>query len=92
MTSNRFIITVLGQDRVGIVARISAVMAGFGVNIVDISQTIMKDMFTMIMLAQPTGENFDLEAFQSKMAAEGADLGVEVRVQHEDSFRFMHRI
>lgn len=92
MSSNRFIITVIGADRVGIVARITAVMASFGVNIVDISQTIMRDMFTMIMLAEAPGEGFELSAFQEAMAKEGKELGVEVKAQHEDAFRFMHRI
>lgn len=92
MPSNRFIITVIGVDRVGIVARITAVMASFGVNIVDISQTIMRDMFTMIMLAEAPDEGFELAAFQAAMAGEGRELGVEVKAQHEDAFRFMHRI
>ena len=92
MTSNRFIITVLGKDRVGIVARIASVMAGFNVNIADISQTTMRDMFTMILLAEPPKEDFDLAAFQRAMDAEGKGLGVEVKVQHEDAFRYMHRI
>jgi ACT domain-containing protein len=92
MSSNRFIITVIGKDRVGIVARIATVMAGFNVNIVDISQTIMRDMFTMILLAEAPQDNFDLSAFQGSMDTEGKDLGVEVKVQHEDAFRYMHRI
>jgi ACT domain-containing protein len=67
-------------------------MASFNVNIVDISQTIMQGIFTMIMLAEAPRENFDLAAFQKSMDAEGNTLGVEVKVQHEDVFRFMHRI
>ncbi|MCE5256270.1 conserved hypothetical protein [uncultured spirochete] len=92
MISNRFIITVIGSDRVGIVARTTTVMANFNVNIVDISQTIMQGIFTMIMLAEAPQEGFDLAAFQEGMAAEGKSLGVEVKVQHEDAFRYMHRI
>ncbi|HWR25113.1 MAG TPA: ACT domain-containing protein [Methanosarcina sp.] len=92
MTSSRFIITVIGSDRVGIVARITTVMASFNVNIVDISQTIMQGIFTMIMLAEAPQKNFDLAVFQEAMNAEGKGLGVEVKVQHEDAFHFMHRI
>ena len=92
MTSSRFVITVIGVDKVGIVASITKVMADFGVNIVDISQTIMQDLFTMIMLAGAEEENFDLSAFQKAMETEGQRLGVEVKVQHEDVFRYMHRI
>ena len=92
MTSSRFIITVIGSDRVGIVAGITTVMARFNVNIVDISQTIMQGIFTMIMLAEAPMENFDLAAFQEAMDKVGTKMEVEVKVQHEDAFRFMHRI
>jgi len=90
--SNRYIVTVIGRDRVGIVARISAVMAEHGVNIVDISQTIMQGLFTMIMLTQATGASFELAAFQAAMDQAAADLGVEAKVMHEDAFTYMHRI
>lgn len=92
MSSSRFIITVIGIDKVGIVAGITRVMADYSVNIVDISQTIMDDLFTMIMLAHVTEENFDISSFQQAMSGKGSELGVEVKVQHEDVFRFMHRI
>jgi ACT domain-containing protein len=92
MSSSRFVITVIGLDRVGIVAGISRVMAEHGVNIADIRQTIMDDLFTMIMLAEVKGAQFDLKAFQTAMSDIGKELGVEVIVQHEDAFRFMHRI
>ena len=92
MSSNRLIITVLGSDRVGIVAKVTSVMASFGVNIVDISQTIMRDMFTMIMLAEAPDKAFDMDAFQRAMAEVAKELGVEVRVQLEEAFRSMHRI
>lgn len=92
MSSSRFVITVIGLDRVGIVAGISRGMAEHGVNIVDIRQTLMDDLFTMIMLAEVKGENFDLSAFQNAMSHIGKELSVQVIVQHEDVFRFMHRI
>ncbi len=92
MVSSRFIITVIGVDKVGIVAGITQEMADYNVNIIDISQTIMEDMFTMIMLAAVKEDNFDLSSFQKAMSEKGNDLGVDVKVQHEDTFRFMHRI
>jgi len=92
MVSSRFIITVIGIDRIGIVAGITRVMADFNVNIVDISQTIMQDLFTMVMLAEIQEENFDLSSFQRAMGDKGHEFKVEVKVQHEDTFRFMHRI
>jgi ACT domain-containing protein len=92
MSSSRFVITVIGLDRVGIVAGITRVMAEYSVNIADIRQTIMNDLFTMLMLAEVKSDNFDLTAFQEAMSAIGKELGVQVIVQHEDAFRFMHRI
>lgn len=92
MSSSRFVITVIGLDRVGIVAGISRVMAEHSVNIADIRQTIMGNLFTMIMLAEVTSEGFELAAFQEDVSAVGKELGVQVIVQHEDVFRFMHRI
>lgn len=92
MSSSRFVITVIGMDRVGIVAGVTRVMAEHSVNIADIRQTTMSDLFTMIMLAEVKAEDFDLAAFQAAMSTIGKDLGVEINVQHEDAFRFMHRI
>jgi ACT domain-containing protein len=92
MSSSRFVITVIGMDRVGIVAGVTRVMAEYSVNIADIRQTTMSDLFTMIMLAEVQAENFDLSAFQTAMSTVGKELGVEINVQHEDAFRFMHRI
>ncbi|KXS43314.1 MAG: ACT domain-containing protein [Methanohalophilus sp. T328-1] len=92
MTSKRFIITVIGIDKVGIVAHITNVMSKFNVNIVDISQTIMEDLFTMIMLTESKEKGFDLVGFQNAINAAGDELGVEIQVQKEDVFRFMHRI
>jgi ACT domain-containing protein len=92
MSSSRFVITVIGLDRVGIVAGISRIMAEHSVNIADIRQTIMGDLFTMFMLAEVKSEDFDLAVFKDAMSLIGAELGVQVIVQHEDVFRFMHRI
>ncbi|MCD4704040.1 MAG: ACT domain-containing protein [Methanosarcinaceae archaeon] len=92
MRSNRFIITVIGVDKVGIVANTTKIMADFSVNIVDISQTIMEDLFTMIMLVEVNDEHFNLSAFQQAMKEGGEAIGVEVTVHQEDAFRFMHRI
>ncbi len=92
MVSNRFIITAIGVDKVGIVAGITQKMADYNVGIIDISQTIMEDMFTMIMLAGVEEDNFDLSSFQKAMSETGKMLDLDIRVQNEDTFRFMHRI
>lgn len=88
----RAIVTVVGKDKVGIIAAISQLLARENVNILDITQTILSDNFTMIMLVdtvscgRPFGELADL------LAAEGDNLGVLVRAQREDIFNAMHRI
>lgn len=92
MKTNRFVITVIGVDTVGIVAGVTRVMSDFSVNIIDIRQTLMEDIFTMLMIGEVKNENFVLKDFQEKMTEVGQDLKVEIRVQHEDVFRYMHRI
>ncbi len=92
MDSSRFVITVIGEDKVGIVAGITKILAQFHVNVVDINQTILNNLFTMIMLAEIKEEDFDLSAFQQAIEKEGHALSVDVKVQHENAFRFMHRI
>jgi ACT domain-containing protein len=86
------VITVLGKDRVGIIAGITAALAENRVNILDISQTILQDYFTMIMLVEPLDESLGLPELSNRLDKVGADLGVQVRVQHEAVFTAMHRI
>lgn len=86
------VITVLGKDRVGIIAGISAVLAENHVNILDISQTILQDYFTMIMLAELDTDRTSIAELSACLDEKGAALGVQVRVQHETIFSAMHRI
>jgi len=90
--SNRAIVTVLGQDRVGIIAGVTGVLAGYNVNILDIRQTIMQEFFTMMMLVDLEGATIDFSALAAALDAKGQELGVQVRIQQEDIFRYMHRI
>lgn len=92
MKTNRFVITVIGVDTVGIVAGVTRVMSDFGVNIIDIRQTLMEDIFTMLMIGEVKNESFVLKDFQDKMTEVGQSFKVEIRVQHEDVFKYMHRI
>lgn len=89
---SRAIVTVLGKDRVGIVAGVSRVLAESNVNIEDISQTIMQDFFTMIMLVTLDEGEISMAGLQEKLNAVGTELGLQITVQHEDIFRYMHRI
>jgi len=86
------IITVLGSDRIGIIAAVTAILAEANANILDISQTIMQDMFTMIMMIDLTSSMMDIGVLQEKLDRKGQELGVEIRMQRDDIFRSMHRI
>lgn len=85
------IVTVLGKDKVGIIAKVSGELAKLGVNVEDISQTIMQDYFVMIMMVEvPKGEK--IAEIAPKLDELGKEIGVSVRIQHEDIFNAMHRI
>lgn len=88
----RAIVTVLGKDRVGIVAGVSGVLAENSVNIEDISQTIMQDFFTMIMLVTVDEDSISISSLQDKLDKIAEELGVKITVQNEDIFRYMHRL
>lgn len=89
---NRVVVTVLGQDRVGIIAGITSVLAGANVNILDISQTILEGLFAMIMIVDMAEAHVDLMGLQERLEEKGRELGVKVTALHEDVFRFMHRL
>ncbi|MDR3086203.1 MAG: ACT domain-containing protein [Christensenellaceae bacterium] len=86
------VITVLGKDQTGIIARVSMLLYNEGVNILDISQTIMGGVFTMIMLVEfsRTGEKFAL--VREKLNALSEEIGLEIRIQHSQIFDAMHRV
>jgi ACT domain-containing protein len=90
--STRVVVTVIGRDRVGIIAGVSAVLAEAGVNIVDISQTLMKDLFTMIMMVDIGSANIGFDELQQRLATKGEELGMRIQAQREDVFSYMHRI
>ena len=86
------VVTVTGKDKVGIIAMASAECAKYGVNIIDISQTVMKEYFAMIMLVELDGMKVDFASFAQNLKTAGETWGVDVRVMHEDIFNTMHRI
>ena len=86
------IVTVIGKDRVGIIAAICTALAENGVNILDISQTILQEYFTMIMVVDVKQCTLDFAALSEKLAAVGNEMGLSVRIQREDIFDAMHRI
>ena len=88
----RAVITVLGKDRVGIIAAVSNILANSNVNILDISQTIMQDVFTMIMLTDITDMSMAFDKLSEMLEAKGTELGLYIKIQHEEIFNSMHRI
>ena len=88
----RAIMTVVGKDRVGIIAKISTVLADSNVNILDISQTILHDNFTMMMLVDLTEMNKDLSELRKILNKLEEKLELSITLQHEKIFKAMHRI
>jgi ACT domain-containing protein len=88
----RVVVTVIGRDRVGIIAGVSGVLADAGVNIVDISQTLMQDLFTMIMMVEIGNAHIGFDELQQRLASRGEELGMRIQAQREDVFSYMHRI
>ncbi|ANS77349.1 hypothetical protein AWM70_20030 [Paenibacillus yonginensis] len=86
------IITVLGKDKVGIIAKVCTYLAEQNVNILDISQTIIQGYFNMMMIVDITAPAKSFEALIEDLQKLGAELGVEIKLQHEDIFNTMHRI
>ena len=86
------VVTVTGKDKVGIIAMTSAECAKYGANIIDISQSVLKEYFAMIMLVEVDGLVVDFKTFCEAMENEGRKSGVDIRVMHEDIFNTMHRI
>lgn len=88
----RAIVSVLGEDRVGIVATISNVLAETGTNIEDIRQTILGGVFSMTMLVTVDEDATAFAEVQRLLAEAGDAIGLQVTLQREDVFRFMHRV
>lgn len=88
----RAVMTVIGPDRVGIIAGVSALLAEKNVNILDLSQTIMGGIFTMIVLVDTAGATGPFEDLRGALADWGEANGLSVRIQREDTFAAMHRI
>lgn len=86
------IITVIGKDKVGIIATVANALAECEINILDITQTILQDMFTMMMIVDISKSQMKIDQIGAKLAKAGEDNGVEIRIQHENIFNSMHRI
>ena len=88
----RGIITVVGKDMVGILAKVSTVCAENSVNVIEVSQSILQDMFCMIMLVDLEKASVPFTEFSDKVTALGNEMALSIHVMHEDIFNSMHRI
>jgi ACT domain-containing protein len=86
------VITVIGKDTRGIIARVSTLLFENKINILDITQTTMQDMFTMVMLCDITEMDVEFDVFSERLDKLGQKLALSVRIQHEEIFNSMHRI
>jgi ACT domain-containing protein len=88
----RAIVTVIGKDRVGIIADVTALLAQYGVNVLDISQTVLQEYFTMIMLVDAAQCTVPFADLARTLDEAGTQCGLQIRAQREDIFNAMHRI
>lgn len=88
----RAIVTVIGKDKVGIIAKVSTYLTDVSANIEDISQTVLQDYFVMIMLVDISKCKKKIAEIQKDFDTMGAEIGVNARIQHEDIFNSMHKI
>ncbi|MCC8122509.1 MAG: ACT domain-containing protein [Oscillospiraceae bacterium] len=88
----RAIVTVIGKDRVGIIAEVCTLLSGEQINVLDISQTVMQEYFTMIMLVDTANAALSFAELAARLEQEGTDRALSIRIQREDIFNAMHRI
>lgn len=88
----RAVITVIGKDMVGILAKVSSKCAEHNVNVLEVTQSILQDMFAMIMMVDIDGCDVAFTALADELAAIGTEMGLSIHAMHEDIFESMHRI
>ena len=86
------IVTVVGKDRVGLIAQVCTTLAAYQVNVLDISQTVMQGYFTMMMAVEVSECTIPLARLCDAMEEAGKEMGLSIKVQREDIFQAMHRI
>ena len=88
----RAIVTVVGKDKVGIIAGVCTALAEYNVNILDIRQTVMQGYFTMMMVADVSGSSIPVAELAQKLEEQGKQMNLSIRLQREDIFDAMHRV
>jgi ACT domain-containing protein len=91
MERRRAVVSVIGKDKVGIISKVTTVLAENNMNILDISQTILQDFFTMMMIIDVTG-NENLSQLREKLDLIGEEMDLKINIQLEEIFQAMHRI
>ena len=86
------VVSVIGKDAVGIISKVSNICAECNANILDITQSVLQDMFVMVMLTEIKELNCSFASFSDKMKALGEQNNLDIRVMHEEIFNSMHRI
>jgi ACT domain-containing protein len=86
------IITVVGKDKVGILAKVSSACADADVNIIEVTQSVLQDMFAMTMMVEINKGDIELESLREKLEKVGKETSTKIHVMHEDIFNSMHRI
>ena len=84
------VVTVVGKDRVGIIAEVCTDLAAFQVNVLDISQTVMQGYFTMMMVVDVAGSTLPVAELAQKLEEKGKEMGLSIRLQREEIFQAMH--
>ena len=88
----RAIISVIGKDTFGILSRVSGVCFSNKANIVDVNQSILQDMFVMVMMLDISDDKCDFSALKADLERLGKEIGMQINIMHEDIFNSMHRI
>lgn len=88
----KLVITVIGCDRVGIIAGVSKILADNNINILSINQTILEGIFNMVMMCESGDDGSTLDVLQAQLKALAEELGVEILAQHAEIFISMHRV
>lgn len=88
----RAVVTVIGKDCVGILAKVSAICAEHNANVIEVTQSVLKDLFAMIMLIDTSAMTVDLASLNEKLTVMGKEMNLSVSVMHEDVFNSMHHI
>ncbi|SEJ26033.1 ACT domain-containing protein [Propionispira arboris] len=88
----KLVVTIVGRDRVGIIAMVSNILAENNVNILNINQNIMDGFFNMVMVVEMTDSKIKLQELQKILNEKGNEINLEIKAQHQDIFDVMHKI